>query len=46
MSLMTWKILATVMITLVILAVLLSSNPQIANFFNSIFGRFSGVVET
>ena len=43
---MTWKILATIMITLVILAVLLSSNPQVSNFFNSIFGRFSGVVET
>ncbi len=46
MKFMAWKILATVMITLVILAVLLSSNPEIARFFNSIFGRFSDVVET
>ncbi len=43
---MAWKILATIMITLIILAVLLSSNPQIAGFFSKIFGRFSDVIET
>jgi hypothetical protein len=43
---MAWKILATIMITLIILVVLLSSNPQIAGFFSKIFGGFSGVIET
>ncbi len=43
---MVWKILATIMITLIILAVLLSSNPQIAGFFSKIFGGFSDVIET
>ncbi len=42
---MAWKILVTIMITLIILVVVLSTNPQIGAFFNGIFGRFGSVIE-
>jgi len=43
---MVWKLLATVLIVLVLLAFLLSSNPQVTEFFSSIYGGLTDVVSS
>lgn len=43
--LVSWKIFATVVIVLAILAYLLASNPDVARFFSSISSRVGGAVD-
>ena len=41
MSLMVCRIFVAIIIALAIIAVILSSNPQVSEFFSNIFGKFS-----